>query len=271
MTVLVALLWCVYLSDCFVRQQQGHWTIRADLRGRFRASGAADLQLLGNTIGLVWTPLLPWHAAYSAAGPEMSVKAARRRLAAIARDSRWSIVASGALFVWVMVVLPLLVLADVFLPVAFPWITTGVTVWIAALAQFFTSYRRVHDRRPPFEAWLTMTLSPISLMRAPCAIGFPAALPLHPVTAAAVLCEDAEFLRVARLWWFDDAEVRPALERIARDRGLLERLTAAPEAWDAGAARFCPRCHETYTSAASRCSDCDGMDLEPLPGAAVPL
>jgi hypothetical protein len=264
MIALVVLLWCVYLSDCFVRQQQGHWTIRAGVRRRFRAIDGPDLQLLGNRFGFAWTPLLPWRAAYSVSGSDLAVKAVQQRFAAIARHTRWSIVASACLFAWVMVVLPLLVVADVFAPVALPWIVAGVAAWIFGLTQFFVAYRRTYDSRPPLETWLTMTLSPVSLMRAPIAVAFEAAVTCHPVAAAAALCDDGEFLRIARLWWFDDEEGRSKVEQIARERGLLARLSAAPEAWEAGAAKFCPRCHETYTAGAHHCSDCDEVELEPL-------
>jgi hypothetical protein len=158
------------------------------------------------------------------------------------------------------------VLTDRFLLVVLEWVVVAAATWVCALRLFFIAYRRTHQCRPPFETWLTMALSPISLMRARTVVSFAAASAVHPLAAGAALCGDREFLRIARLWWFDDVACRPQLEQIARDRGLHERLIAAPDSWEPGAAQFCPRCHETYTSGASCCSDCDQVELEPLAG-----
>jgi hypothetical protein len=226
-----------------------------------------DLQLLGDRLGLAWTSPAPWHLAYSVGGRDVNVRRARARFAEIEAHLRWSILASSILFVWVMLVLPVLALADRLLPVIVEWFVVAAAAWMFALAQFFRAYARTHESRPPLEAWLTMALSPVSLMRAPAAVAFEAAAGAHPLAAAAALCDADEFSRIARLWWFDDIECRPKLEQMARERGVLERLAAPPVTWDVDAARFCPRCHATYTAGATTCSDCDGMPLAALPAA----
>jgi hypothetical protein len=261
---LVVVLWCVYVSDCFVRQQQGRWTLRAGVWKRMHAAAEPDVQILGERFAFAWTPLLPWLAAYSFSGGDVSLKAARRRLDTLGQHVRWLNVAAGSLFVWLMVVLPLLVLTDRFLSVLLVWTIVAVIAWASTLVLFFTAWKRTHHRSPPSEVWLTMTLSPVSLMRAPSVVTFSAASDVHPVAAAAVLCDDGEFLRVARLWYFDDVDCRAKVEEIAKDRGLLDRLSAGPEAWESGVSQFCPRCHGTYTPAATGCSDCEDVALRPL-------
>jgi len=261
---LVVVLWCVYASDCFVRQQQGHWTLRAGVWKRIHAVGEPDVQILGERFAFAWTPLLPWLTAYSFAGRDFSTKAARRRLETLGQQVRWLNVASGGLFLWLMAILPLLVLTDRFLSVLLVWTIVAAVVWACTLVLFFSAYKRTHRRSPPFEVWLTMTLSPVSLMRAPSVVVFSAAGDVHPLAAAAVLCDDSEFLRVARLWYFDDADSRVRVEDIAKDRGLLERLSAGPDTWEPGVSQFCPRCHATYMPAARGCSDCGDFALRPL-------
>jgi hypothetical protein len=264
MTALVVLLWCVYVSDCLVRQQRGHWTLRRGLRGRMRVFAGPDIQLLGERIGFAWTPVLPWRAAYWFAGADHSLKTARRRLDAINQHLRWLKVACGALFVWVMVLLPTLIVSGWLLPVLYRWIAIGAALWLLALIQFFRAHKRIRQTAPPFEMWLMMTLSPLSLMRAPLAISLPAAADLHPLAATSVLCDDTEFLRMARLWYFDLVADRPVVERIVAERGLAGRLLSGPDAWDDGLSQFCPRCHATYLDAATGCHDCHGITLKPL-------
>ena len=260
---LVVVLWCVYVSDCFMRQQQGRWTFRGGLK-RMHGVPAPDLELLGDRFGFAWTPLLPWHAAYSFGGRDYSVKTVKKRLAALTQHRRWLNVAAGALFVWVMLVFPVLVLSDLIVPLFRIWVIPGAIIWLFALVVFHLTYKRTHLRRPAFEVWFTALLSPLSLMRGPVTIAFSAAADAHPIAAAAVLCDDAEFLHVARLSYFDDPDARPGIEAVVKERGLLARLSAGPESWEAGVTQFCPRCHGTYTSTATACSDCDEIPLRPL-------
>lgn len=87
---------------------------------------------------------------------------------------------------------------------------------------------------------------------------------IHPLAGAGVLCAEAEFLRVARLWYFDNLTEQPLVERIVADTGLNGRLLSGPETWDDGLSQFCPRCHATYLDAATACHDCQGITLEQL-------
>lgn len=264
MTGLVVLLWCIYLSDCFVRQQRGHLTIRAGFRKRMHAVGGPDVELLGERMGFAWTPLLPWRPAYSCGGRDANVKTARRWFDALSRHIRWLNVACAALFVWLLVLLPALVVSGRLLPVLFRWAAVGVVLWILAFALFVRAYRRIRQSSPPFEMWLMMALSPLSLIRAPQAVAFSAVPDLHPVAAAAVLCDESEFLRIARLWYFDNISDQRAITSIVAERGLAGRLLSGPPSWDEGLSQFCPRCHATYLDAATGCRDCHGMTLQPL-------
>ena len=268
MLVLLALLWCVYLSDCFVRLQRDSWMFRPGMRKPFRGVSEPDLQLAGGSLEIAWTPLLPWQLAFAVSGAETSLTPARRRLDGMQRHVRWMKIASGVLFVWVMGVLSLLVLSDRLLSVLLPWTIVAALSHAGAFTVFLFGYKRTHGRRPPFETWLTLALSPVSLMRAPVVTSLAALGECHPLTAAALLCPDEEFLRIARLWHFDAAELRSKIERLARDRGLADRLDAPPESYEAGVSHYCPRCHNTYRAAARECTDCSDVSLRPLGNAA---
>ena len=264
MTTLVAVLWCVYVSDCFVRQSRGQWTMRRGLFRRMHGVADPDIQLLGERFAFAWTPLLPWHTAFSFAGDDLNIKTARRRMAAIDEHTRWLKAACAAMFAWVVVLLPVLVLSGWLLPVLWRWAAVALVFWGVTFVEFFRAYNRVHRSRPPFEMWLMMTLSPLSLIRAPHAIGFSAVSDLHPLSAAAVLCDDDEFLRVARVWYFDRVDLQGRVQQIVAERHLSSRLFSGPDGWDDGLSQFCPRCHATYLRAATACRDCEGIALRPL-------
>jgi hypothetical protein len=269
---LLALLWGVYLSDCFVRQRPGLWTFRAGLLRPVRGFPEADLKLFGESLAFAWTPLIPWQRAFAfsggnRSGDSLSVRAAQRRLDAVRLHTRSLQVTSGLLFIWVMLVLTLLVVSGWLLPVFIPWAAVAVGLCIATFVMFLRAYRRTYDRRPPLELWLTLALSPVALMRAPFAVLFSAASDIHPFAAAGALCQDDEFLRIARLWHFDNPELRAEIEQTARIRDLHPRLTAGPEDCEAGVTHFCPRCHGTYRNGAGICADCGDVELKGLPAA----
>lgn len=224
MIVLLTLLWCVYVSDCFARRQPQQWTFRAGIGRQVRGCAEADLTLLGESLQLVWTPFLPWQTAFHFSADEpgahrLRLAAAERRIAALRRQTRWLDLASAALFVWVMGVLTILVATDWLLPVLMPWAIVCLALCAATFVFFLGAYRRAHGAPPPFETWLTLALSPLSLIRAPLVVRFSAAADVHPIAAAAVLCSDDEFLRIARLWHFDHPELQDAVEEIAGGGG----------------------------------------------------
>jgi hypothetical protein len=271
MVGLLAVLWCVYLSDCFVRQRPGVWTFRAGLLRPVRVFPVADLTLFDESIALVWTPFIPWQHAFGFSGESesvdsLSVAAAERRLTAVRLHTRGLKLASGVLFVWVLLVLTVLVVSDRLLPVLLPWAAVAAALCIGTFVMFLRAYRSTHGRRPPLDLWLTLALSPVSLMRAPFVVLFSAASDIHPFAAAGALCRDDEFLRIARLWHFDNPGLRGEIEQTSRIRGLHPALTAGPRDCEPGVTHFCPRCHGTYRQGASQCVDCAGVELKALGG-----
>jgi hypothetical protein len=197
-------------------------------------------------------------------GQELDLDLARRRLREIDEGGRWLAIACGVLCAWVIGALTVLVLTERLLSLVVPWALVAALAWLLAFSSFLAAFRRIHGRRPPVEIWIALALSPVALMRAASVVSISAARTVHPLAAAAILCDDREFLRVARLWYFDVPDLRPAIERIADARSGQRSLTSPPSAWDPGSSRFCPRCHSTYTAAAAHCADCIHVDLLPL-------
>jgi hypothetical protein len=261
---LLALLWCIYLSECLVRQRPGELVLSARAIKGWRAIAEPEIQLLGGTVGFSWTAVLPWRLAFTLSGDELDIRTARDLVGGVKESTRWLRIASGTLFLWVLGGLTVLVITDRLLSVLLPYTVVALLLWALTLVAFFRAFRRVQGHRPPLEIWVTAALSPIALIRAPHIVCLSAIKILHPVAASAILADDAEFLRVGRLWHFDAPALRPAIERAARTRALQNQLTAPP-ATPEHAARFCPRCHETYTAAAERCADCTEVPLQLLP------
>jgi hypothetical protein len=267
MTALVAILWTIYLSECFVRVRENDWVFRRGAGRRFRGALEPDAQFLDGRLTFSWTALLPWSAAYVVSGEELdtsSLKTAEARLELAKRGRRRLTAAATALFVLLLIAFPALALTRTLAP-ALPYLATSLALaWIATFTLFVASYRKVHGRPPALDTWMTQLLSPISLIRAPFVVSQRALADVHPVAAASVLCDDDEFLRIARAWHYDAADSRAAIERIVSARKLRDALTAPPASPDASAAAFCPRCHATYYAELRECRDCTDVPLHPL-------
>jgi hypothetical protein len=275
MSMMLIVLWCVYLTDCIARVErrasahQQEWWFRGSRPGRMRASSNPDAEFLDGKFACVWLPLWPWHAAFAAAGDDLdldrlNLDRARKDLDALHQRTRHLLWAVCALFVLLLVILPLLVATDRFLGMLFVWGPLTLVAWAAALITFVRAHRHVHARGVPWEMMLTVGLSPLSLIRGRTAVLQRALQGLHPMTAAALLCDDDEFVRVARLWWYDAPDRRDAITRLARTRSLEARLTEPPAPGEPHLTKYCPRCQATYAAFADHCRDCPQVPLSPL-------
>jgi hypothetical protein len=273
--MLLIVLWCVYLTDCIASvdrkapPSQREWWFRGSKPGRMRATSSPDAEFLDGKFACVWLPLWPWQTAFAAAGADLEhdldLDRARTQLDALRQRTRHLLWAVCALFALLLVVLPLLVMTDRFLGLLHVWSPVTAIVWIAAIIIFIRTWRRVHARGVPLELMLTVGLSPLSLIRARTVILQRALHGLHPMIAAGLLCDDDEFVRVARLWWYDAPDRREAIARIARTRSLEARLTELPEPGEPHLTKYCPRCQATYAAFAEQCHDCPQVPLSPLP------
>jgi hypothetical protein len=215
-----------------------------------RASAGPDLELTGG-FALMRLPIAPWQAAFSVDGSDRDPAMTASRVDAVFAEARPLALASTALAVVLLFGLPGIRVGWITPKV---WLIAAVAAWLTTILVFVRTWRRVHGRRVPLETWVATLASPVSASRSVHALCWRALAPLHPMAAAAALCDDTEFLRVARLWRFDHP-ADEAAATLARRRGLADRL-AAPPSDEAGLPRFCPRCGSGYAAFADACRDC---------------
>jgi hypothetical protein len=266
MGLLVAALCALYVSECFVRWRPGDWVFRRGTFGAMRGVNAPDVTLFAGRYAFVWTSWWPGHLAHVVSGAAVDGRDTRARVERLRRETRWVRAGAGSLLALVLVVFPALVLTERVLPWLLVLASGFVVTWAWTFGAFWVAHRRVHRRGPSLEAWLVLASSPISLIRAPAVVGLTALHDAHPIAAADALCEDDEFLRIARLWRFDSPDLAAPIERLTDARGLTPALTAPPADPEAGVSLFCPRCHATFMGAAVQCADCDDVALRPLRG-----
>jgi len=269
MTGFVAVLWALYVSECFVRWRGGDWVFRAATDGTVVGVSEPDITFLDGRVAFVWASLLPGRPAHVASGSALDPRRCRIRLKRARGEIVWLRRFATSLFALVLILFPILVLTEWLLP-ALPILAAAfVLAWAGTLATFFAAYRRVYGSRPALETWLVLALSPLSLIRAPHVIVLHVVRGSHPVAAANALCGDQEFLRVCRLWLFDCPELRPAIQDLVDRRGLQRQLTDPPAATEPEVSRFCERCHATFNEKARVCADCEDVVLTPLPATAA--
>lgn len=264
---LVAVLWGLYLSESWVRWQQGDWVYRPTADGRVRGVSEPDITFLAGRLGFVWTSLLPFRPVHVVSGSGLDRRRCRVELLRLRRDLAWLRGFSTALFAVVMVAFPLLVLTERLLPSLPVLLGSFGIAWAGTLGAYVAAHRRVLGFAPPAESWLVLALSPVSLIRAPHVVSIQVARFAHPAVAADVLCADEEFLRICRLWHFDAPDLRRSLYELAAKRGLRQQLTAPPAITEPAVSLYCERCHATFMSGATVCADCEDVPLTPLPSA----
>jgi hypothetical protein len=268
---LVAVVWAVYLSDCFARWRPGDWIFRRGAGGTVVGIDRPDVTFWNDRFAFVRTSPWPGDLTLRLSGDDFDAGSLRVRVEHVRRDTRLLRISAIALAVVLLVVFPALVLTERLLP-WLPWLLGAVALtWSATLILFPRAYRRVHGCAPTIDLWLTHALSPISLICAPVSVALDVSPHTHPLAAARVLCGDDEFLRIARLWHFDSPDARPHVRAFAAARDLEQRLHAGPSAPEAGVSRFCPRCYATFKMAAMCCADCTGVTLVSLQNADPPL
>ena len=206
----IVVVWAVYLIDLFVAAVPRAWTFRGR-RGAMRASFVPDVELTGG-LALMRLPFAPWEAAFVALGADLDREASARADAVFA-EARPLGIASTALAAVLLVGLPG-VRVGWMTPKA--WVIVAVAAWITTIVVFVRAWRRVHARRVPLETWIATLASPVGASRSVYALYWRALAPLHPVIAAAAVCDDAEFLRVARLWRYDHPDTEAEVARPRR-------------------------------------------------------
>ena len=267
MVGLVAVLWVIYLTECFVRWKPGCWIFRSGSLGSFRGVSEPDVTFFSGRVGLVWTSVVPWRLAYRFPAPHEPLVHGQQQLHRTSHLTLVLQVSSTILFGFVMLVLPALLWMEMFVPLLPAFAAAVITAWLCTLVSYFLTHHRIFGHLPPLESSVMATLSPLTLMRAPALITIDAASSSHPAFAADALCDDQEFLRIARLWHYDEPELRKELERLAARRGHKGSLTSPPADSEDDVSVYCPRCHATYLLGVVTCVDCGDVRVKALPNA----
>jgi hypothetical protein len=263
MVSLVVVLWAVYLSECLAGVRAGEWVFKGRSARALRGTGEPDLTLFGGAKGFAWLPVAPWHVALRCGAARLDDTAADEPVSQLVAATRPLRIASSALFVLLLPLLTVLVATGRTAPLFGPWAAVTLVAWVVSAWLFWRAYRRVHGRRPPAEVAAHL-LSPVGLSRGALAIAFSAPVRAHPVAVAAAVCDDEQFLRVARVFRFDEPEARGAIDALVLKRALTEALDQQPEPEHRTLTRYCPRCHATYRQGAALCADCAGVPLRDL-------
>jgi len=261
METLVIVLWAVYLSECLSKVRPGEWVFKGRVVGALRATGEPDLCLMADRWSLALLPLAPWGIVYRCSGSNLDAETAVKRVLAIEAAVKALRLSAGVLFFVLLPGLSALVWSGRTAPFLLSWAIVALGAWGPSAWCFFRAWREVHGTAPSFEVAATHLLSPLSLVRSALQTSWTATLRCHPVAAASVLCDDRQFLRVARLFHFDEPDRRQEIEHLLSARRLLGRLSDNPVPEHPSLTRFCPRCHATYRESALHCADCTQVSL----------
>jgi hypothetical protein len=260
----IAVVWIVYVVDLFVAAVPGAWTFRGR-RGAMRATVDADIQLTGG-LALMHLPVPPWEAACVAKGATIPDTARVARVDALMAAAGPVASAASALALVLLAGLPA-VRAGWITPKG--WLMVGAAAWLTTIGLFVHAYRRLYARWPTVETWFATLLSPVGASRSVYTLTWRALEALHPIEAAAILCDDTELVRVSRRWCYDAPADREAVARLLEPRGLAARLDEPPPEDADRSPRYCPRCGGGYAASATDCADCGVPLLSRSPGDAA--
>jgi predicted transcriptional regulator len=192
------------------------------------------------------------------------------------RETRGLAIVTTALLAYTFVVAPVIILGIAPHPYWMYVLAGLLALALAAAILFF----RLHSRLYPafaFERWMhaiSMVAIPIAAIRAVDKLSRERLRSFSAAVVAPALCGVTAATPLLRRAWFDlpDASAAPDrctawfLERVRKEtKAALDRqhvpILSAPEAQPA-MARYCPRCHTQFTTAARRdCSECAGVQL----------
>lgn len=258
---LVAVLWIVYLTECGIRQRPGTVLFRGPRVGSLRPVVPPDIDLFEGRVGLWWTTILPWDIVVVAPDVGSSTKSTRTAIETAISRLRMLRLAAGALFLLLLVVLPVLVVFDRLSAYLLWWASPLVMVWLTTLAAYFRAHREIRGSTPPLEDALTVVLSPMAAIRAPLQLLLHVPADHSAIAVAATVCSNERLLDFLRQVYFDDEQRRGEVEKVLAERGLRARFWEPPAGSRAGEQLFCPRCGTIYADGVTHCVDCRHVEL----------
>lgn len=274
MLTFFAIVLVVYAAECVYRVGNGAIVLTGARRGRWRAH-VGPMLALGGKGGASIASLLPPLATAAACQPPGSLNGSADVLskgaqkAATARIDKFFEVADLAwigcntLWVFVWLLAPAIVywrgLAGTWLRL----LVTGFAILGFVLWTYWRAHRALYpdglaERR---SHTILMGVSPLGAIRAVDHLSHRLLVDTHPLVAAMALCPRPGSVRLARWLYFAPAHRDDALRRFLEANDLWSDVVAPPDAGEAGATAFCPRCHAQYVRSDGMCSDCSGVAL----------
>jgi hypothetical protein len=275
-----AIVLAVYVGECVYRVGNGAIVLSGARRGRWRAR-VGPMLTLGGKGGASIAPLLPPLATAALCHPSPSPsadadvlskpaqKAATKRIDQFFEAARPVWIGCNTMWMFVWCLAPAIVF---FRGLAGTWrglLLSGLGILGVILFTYWRAHRALYpdakaERRSHV---MLMGVSPLGAIRAVDHLSHRVLAEMHPLVAATALCPRAESVRLARWLYFAPDQHDDDLRRFLENAGLWSDVTAPPEAGEAGAIAFCPRCHAQYVRSDGTCSDCSGVRLVRGPGA----
>jgi hypothetical protein len=267
-----AIVLVVYVGECVYRVGNGAIVLSGARRGRWRAR-VGPMLTLGGKGGVSIAPLLPPLATASLCHPSPSSdtdilskaaqKAAAKRIDQFFDAARSVWIGCNTMWMFVWCLAPAIVF---FRGLAGTWrglLLSGLGILGIILFTYWRAHRALYpdakaERRSQV---MLMAVSPLGAIRAVDHLSHRLLAEMHPLVAAMALCPRAESVRLARWLYFAPDHNNEGLRRFLESAGLLSDVIAPPEAGEAGATAFCPRCHAQYVRSDGTCSDCSGIEL----------
>jgi hypothetical protein len=200
------------------------------------------------------------------------------RVTAFLKQSRHLRYLANVLFLFLFGICPFVVWRYGLAATLWPIVGGLYTQTIIIALLFSKAHRKVypHDSSQIFKPFLTMLLAAPSAIRVQDILGRPLLEPFHPLAVAKTLCSAKDFKNLAthaiRDLNFPRLPIpQTSIERTFRD-AVLATLTrklqisdaeilTAPQRSETVHTRYCPRCHQQFTDAATYCRDCGGREL----------
>ena len=267
---LLVVAWVVYLSDTawWVGPESLVLTGRAS--GEFRVRGGPRYTVRQDR-GFVFTKAMPpFPASFelrdAAGGQKASPERIRQLATAAAKAARPLAWMGAALWAFTFAIAPasivLVGLHRAWLPVVAGLFGGAFAIVVA----FARAWPVVYPASP--RGWRSdaapMFLAPLGAIRASDKLTRRALQDFEPIAVVGALASDEEFVRVARLWYFEDGDreasrragIRAEVDALVDSRGLRQAFHAAPPRVSPAMEGYCPRCRTQLMRTGGCCPDC---------------
>ena len=275
---LLVVAWVVYVSDTAWWVGPESLVLTGHASGEFRVR-AGPRYTVRQERGFIFTKTMPpfppsFELRDAGGGQKASPERIRQVATQAAKAARPLAWMGAALWVFTFAIAPasivLVGLHRAWLPVVAGLFGGALAIVVA----FARAWRVVYPASP--RGWRSdgapMFLAPLGAIRASDKLTRRALQDFGPIAVVGALASDEEFVRVARLWYFEDADretsrregIRAEVDALVAARGLSHALHAAPPRESPCMEGYCPRCRTQLMRTGGCCPDCLTVAILPL-------